>query len=464
MTYTLHPHQETIIAKARGVLARHNSVLIQSPTGSGKTVLSSFMHKGATDRGYISWFIVHRQELLDQVASAFSATGINYGFIAAGYPGNMTAPVQICSIDTLRTRIKNISTQNMPYMATFDECHHFGAAGWRNVRAAMPQGTKIVGLSATPNRLDGKGLGDIFESIVHGPSVAWLVENGYLSKFKIFGPASPDLSGVHTKMGEFDKIESARVMDQASITGDAVAHYKRLCPGKRALVYAINIEHSKHIAEQFRAAGFTAVHLDGKTPRDERRASVRAFERGDIQVMVNVGLFEEGFDVPGVEVILDLNPTKSLSRWLQRCGRALRVAPGKEQALILDHAGNAMRHGLPDFAHEWTLDGNILTRKKKVDEITGPDLRRCMKCYFISKAHRTVCEHCGEPFELKLRQVEHVDGDLVEITTADIAIKAKRREQGRAGTLQELISLGKQRGYKNPAAWAGHIFRARGGR
>ena len=461
MAYTLHPYQTDLIGKARDALKRHDSVLIQAPTGAGKTVLASFMHGEAARRGFLSWFIVHRQELVDQVAAAFTANGINYGFIAAGYPGNMTAPVQICGIDTLRSRIKTISPRMMPYMATFDECHHFGAPSWKKVRAAMPDGTKIVGLSATPQRLDGKGLGDIFKSMVLGPDVAWLIENGYLSKFRVFSPPGPDMSGVHTKMGEYDKAESALVMDKPSVTGDALQHYIRLCPGKRALVYAINVEHSKHIAEQFSTAGFSAAHVDSKTPRDERRKMFAGFVAGRTRVISNVSIAEEGLDVPGVEVIIDLNPTKSLSRWRQRCGRGLRSAPGKEYVWILDHAGNAMRHGLPDTAHEWTLDGDMLRGKKKQDVESRLELRRCAECYCVSPAHCAVCEQCGAAFIIKLREVRQVDGELVEITAVDIAAKAARREQGRAGSLADLIALGTQRGYKNPTAWAGHVMAGR---
>ena len=195
---------------------------------------------------------------------------------------------------------------------------------------------------------------------------------GGLARYRAFAPAiTVDLRGVRTRGGDFAAEAVAAAMDQPLITGDIVAHYQRLATGKQAIIFAVTVRHSEHLATAFKAAGIAAAHVDGTTPKNERRQAVAAFAAGRLRVLSNVELFGEGFDVPGVEAVVLARPTQSLALHLQQVGRALRPAPGKEHALILDHAGNLARHGLPDAPRVWSLDAQP-RRQREHDDTVGP--------------------------------------------------------------------------------------------
>ena len=454
MTFHLRPYQTAIIDQARAYLRETPRVLIQAPTGAGKTALTASMLGTAASRGHRSFFVCHRAELVEQAATTFADVGIPYGIIAAGYRGNPFAPVQIASIDTLKNRIDKVPA---PALVVWDECHHVAAAGWSRVMAAYPA-AKHIGLTATPWRLDGTGLGGHFDRMVRGPSVRWLIENGYLSPYRAFAPSHPDLGNVHTRAGDYVAAELASVMGKSAIVGDAISHYRRLAGGKRAVAFCVSVKHSQHVAAEFRSNGFMAYHLDGTTPRDERKRAIQAFRDGHINVLCNVDLFGEGFDLPAIEAAILLRPTKSLSLYLQQVGRALRPFPGKKHAIILDHANNIATHGLPDEDREWTLEARE-KRKGGADAEPNFAVRQCPRCY---ATHRPapVCSACGHVYEQAGRQVEQIDGELAEVDP-NVARDMRRREQSSARTLDDLIRLARARGYKNPEAWAAHVVTAR---
>lgn len=451
--FQLRDYQVKIIDRTREHLRTVRSVLIQSPTGSGKTALTASMLGTAAQRGHRSFFTVHRAELIEQSAETFQAVGIPYGIIAAGYRPNPLAPVQIASIDTLKNRLDRVTP---PALIVTDEAHHSAAAGWSRILAAFPN-AKSVGLTATPWRLDGTGLGDWYDRMVRGPSVRWLIEQGHLSGYRAFAPSHPDLGNVHTRGGDYIQTELEGVMGASAIVGDAVAHYRRLASGKRAVAFCCSVRHSQHVAAQFRAAGYVAHHLDGTTARDERRAAIKAFREGHINVLTNVDLFGEGFDLPAIEASILLRPTKSLALYLQQVGRALRPFPGKTHALILDHANNIATHGLPDEDRDWTLEDR--ERRKKGDSEPNFAVRQCPQCY---ATHRPapVCPHCGKVYDAAGRKVEELDGELREVDP-EVARRARAREQASASTLDDLVRLATQRGYKNPEGWAAHVWSAR---
>jgi superfamily II DNA or RNA helicase len=452
VTFFLRDYQLQIIDEARArIRDGERSILLQAPTGAGKTALCAHMLGTSAARGHRSWFVVHRRELIRQSARTFRATGIQHGIVAAGFMGDSRHPVQICSVQTLAQRHARLAR---PRLIVWDECHHVAAASWARIHAAYPDAIH-VGLSATPERLDGTGLGQWFGTMVCGPAVADLVEQGYLARYRLFAPSAPDLSGVHTRMGDYVKGEASAAMDRPAITGDAVAHYRRLAAGRRAVVFCTSIQHSQHVVEQFRHAGLRAEHVDGETDSATRDAALTRFERGETQILSNVELFGEGVDIPGIEVAILLRPTQSLSLYLQQVGRALRPAPGKAEAIILDHAGNALRHGLPDEDREWTLDGERRVRRQS-DAVS---VKSCPKCFAVVRATMQRC-FCGHQFLAKPRVVEEQAGNLVELDLAALR-RAKGREQATARTLQDLIALGVQRGYKFPRQWAERVFYAR---
>lgn len=457
MAFELRDYQQALIDQARELLrAGETSILLQAPTGAGKTALCAHMLGTAAARGQQSWFVVHRRELIRQSSRTFRAVGIPHGIVASGFVGDALQPVQICSVQTLAQRHERM---RRPRLIVWDECHHVAAASWAKIHEAYPDAIHI-GLSATPQRLDGAGLGAWFHNMVTGPSVSWLIEGGFLARYRLFAPSKPDLGNVHTRMGDFVRSESAAVMDRPSITGDAVAHYRKLADGKRAVVFCTSVEHSQHVVAQFRAAGVPAEHVDGETDPRERDASLRRFESGETLILSNVELFGEGVDIPGIECAILLRPTQSLALYLQQVGRALRPAPGKAEAIILDHAGNALRHGLPDDERTWSLDG-AKKKSRKADPDDVP-VKQCPKCFAVVRAQVQRCD-CGHVWIPQGRMVDEQAGELQEIDPA-VLRRQRMTEQGSARSLEELIKLGVARGYKNPRAWALHVFQARGGR
>lgn len=409
---TLYDDQFEQVGRVRKALKHVRRVLLQSPTGSGKTVMASHMLGNAARKGIQSYFICHRRELLDQTAVTFEREGIDFGFVAAGYPLNGYKSVQICSIDTLKNRLESVPT---PGLIIWDEAHHLGAAGWAKVHDQYAQSYHI-GLSATPQRLDGKGLDDRFDFLVPGKSVRWLIENGRLAEYDLFSPGR-DTSGLHTRMGDFVKAEAAALMDKPKITGDIINHWNQHARDKLTLGFAVSVEHSQHLCQEFMAAGITAVHLDAKTPKRDRREMLRDFARGQVRVIFNVGLFGEGFDVAansGMDVtvgaVIDAAPTQSLGMWLQRCGRALRKQDG--HAKILDHAGNFGRHGAPCDERIWTLHGR--DADEQANEGVDTSTRQCPKCFLVHQ-RAPVCTYCGYKYEINHREIEMVDGELQQV-------------------------------------------------
>lgn len=454
---TLRDYQNKCIDQVRLAFRTHRNVLLQAPTGAGKTAMASHMLDNASKKQKRGFFICHRRELVDQTAKTFDKVGIPYGYIAAGYPQNFYQPVQICSIDTLKNRLGKTP---LPDLCVWDEAHHLSAAGWTSVHEYYGNSFH-VGLSATPQRTDGKGLDDRFDYLVRGPSVSWLIDQGFLARYKLFSVPGADMSGVHSRMGDYIKSESEAVMDKATITGNIIDHWHKHARDKLTIGFAVSVKHSQHIVEQFKASGIPAIHLDAKTPKEERRKMLRSFARGEVKVVFNVGLFAEGFDIAansGMDVtvgaVIDAAPTQSLGMWLQRCGRALRPQDG--HAIILDHSGNAMRHGLPCQEREWTLVGR---EKKKRGENTEPTIpiKQCPKCFNIHKP-APQCPDCGYIYVVEGRNVEEVDGSLHEIDPEQIRQQILR-QQGQAQKIEELKALAGMRGH-NPK-WADHIERAR---
>lgn len=461
MSFALRPYQEDMIAGARALLRQHQAVLIQAPTGAGKTALAAFMAGSAVSKGLRVWFVCHRDFLVDQTSKTFTKVGIDHAFIAAGWTFQPHKKVQICSIDTVKNRLDRLTP---PDLIIWDEGHHTAAAGWRKVREWASL-AKHVGLSATPCRLDGKGLDDLFDAMVPGPAVSWLIENKFLSDYRAYAPSTPDLSGVHTRAGDYAAGELDAAMNKAAMIGEYPRHYLTYARGMRAVYFATSVATSERIAAMFRDAGVHAQHIDGTTPSAERKAYARRFALGEIQVLTNAALFGEGYDLAaqaGIDVSIDCvglcRPTQSLALHLQQIGRGLRLSEGKRHAVILDHAGNIMKHGLPDDDREWSLAGQ--SKKKKGAEDTGPVVRQCSKC-FCCHLPAPRCPECGfvYPVEVK-QQIEEVDGELKEIDKEALR-RDRAREQARAQSLDDLIELGKSRGHKKPEAWAAHVWTAR---
>lgn len=446
MSITLRWYQDEIIVGARDALReKKKRILIQAPCGAGKTVIASFITKNAVEKGGRVMFLTHREELAIQASKTYTRIGVEHGLIMAGVTPQYNLPVQVAMIDTLRNRLDKVK---VPRIIIVDETHHAVAPSWRKVLDYFAErGSVIIGLSATPERLDGRGLGEIFQVIIPGPPVRTLIECGALSDYTYYAPPSfVDESSLKMSYGDYDRKALEAASDKPQIIGSAVEHYKKLLAGEGAIVFAVTIAHSKHIVEQFNAAGIPAAHVDGDTPAAERKRAIKDFAAGRYKILSNVSLFGEGFDVPSCAGVIVLRKTASRALHIQMSMRPMRPYDGKTKAIIVDCVGN-IRHGLPDEEFEWSLDAKKRSaKKKKDDDEEDVKVAQCPKCYFCHEP-APVCPHCGHVYEVKVRKIEQVDGDLKEVTQAvkEERQRQRMREQGNARTVEELIATGRSR-------------------
>ena len=386
----LRPYQERDVANLRReFLAGTSRVAYVAPTGSGKTIAFVHVISNAGALGRRVLILAHRSEIVEQISAALTAAGVVHGVIAAG-SAETNDRIQVASVATLaRSRRLQRWAGRFDFIV-IDEYHHAVAGSWARVIASQPS-AKILGVTATPERLDGRGLREIFGSMVIGPQTAELIAGGWLSKFTVYEPsAAPDLSNPRIRAGDY-ATEDARAAMGGMVIQSAVDERQRICPGVPTLVFCITIDHSKDTAERFRQHGVKALHVDGETPAAERRDAIAALGSGNLDVITNCNLFGEGVDVPNIGAVILLRPTVSLALHLQQIGRALRPAPGKV-AQILDFAGNCGRHGLPDEPRAWSLDAKPRRQRERTD---GARLRRCPTCTVVNRSSIHVCVECG---------------------------------------------------------------------
>lgn len=461
MKVQLRPYQADGVDRLRDAFrAGRRAVLYCLPTGGGKTVIFSTVAESAAARGKSVYILVHRQELLLQCSRHLAALGIPHGRVAPGHSITRDG-VQVASVQTL---VKRLEKYRAPDLIIADECHHATAGSWRKIIDRWPDAL-LLGVTATPTRLDGAGLGKhaggVFDHLEVGPSISWLIENGYLSRPVVYAPSGDlDLSGLRVRGGDFEKGELEKRVDRPSITGCAVSHYRNLANGVPAIAFCCSVQHAQNVAEEFRAAGYRARCIDGTMADGDRKKAIEDLGAGRIDVLTSCEIVSEGTDIPVVGCAILLRPTMSEGLFLQQAGRALRLYPGKRETVILDHAGNCLRHGLPDDDREWTLDGERRRKRKKDDDEPEIMVRRCPVCFAVFKP-APACPKCGHVHEAKARKIDSVDGELKKITDAekDLLKRQRRAKIGRARSLDELQQLAKELGYAQ--GWARFIWRAR---
>ena len=473
----LHEHQKQLVADIREAYRLgFNAPLVVLPTGGGKTTIFAYITAAAAEKGSCIFLIAHRSELIKQISQTLGRFDVCHNIVAPA-PIIRQATLEhfkefqrsyidrhskvfVASVQTIVRRMDAI--KHIPSLLVVDESHHLtDKTQWGKVVARYPD-AKLLPVTATPIRLDGKGLGKhcggFADTIVMGQSMKWLITNGYLCKYRIFCPPNNiDLKKIKTVMGDYKKDDMAEQVDKPTITGDAVKHYRKLADGKRAVVFCININHARHVCDEFNANGIIAEILEGKMESGERNDTIMRFRSGETKVMVTCEIVSEGFDLPAIECAILLRPTKSLSLYLQQVGRALRVLEGKDCAIILDHVGAVMRHGLPDSDREWTLDGVV--KKKRKNEEQAVDIKRCHVCFFVHKP-APKCPACGFVYLEKQKKITESDDDLVEITQEQrvLATVKRKKEERDCKTLDDFIELGRQRGYQYPVHWGRKRF------
>lgn len=461
----LRPYQQALLDEARAHLkAGVKSILLQLPTGGGKTVVTATMLGRAAERGFRCAFGVHRRELVKQSIETFNAVGIPHGVVSAGWYMDGGPRVQICSVPTWLRRTKYLGRFNL---IVWDECHHIAAGSWDELHRQYPDAVHI-GLTATPERLDGRGLGDWFDVMVKGPDLRALIEAGFLSPYRLFSKPAVDMDGVGLAGGDYRRDDMVRMLDQSTIMGDAVEHYLKHARGRRAVAFEATIDRSRALVDRFREAGIAAEHLDGGSSTAHRDQVLADFETGRVQVVSNVDLFGEGFDLPQLECVIMNRPTHSLGLYLQQAGRGLRIYPGKQDCVILDHAGNYKRHGAPDEPRDWTLTGRK-PRPGGGSEETAPVGPICNSCFAISPPGASQCVECGTPFPKRHRELRMVDGELVEVEVGqddqaarDFAEYARARLKAEAfPDFHSLVREGRRRKLRNPEGWAMHVLEGR---
>jgi superfamily II DNA or RNA helicase len=389
-----------IDALTKAVEDGRRRVILRAPTGAGKTRIAREIVDRCVTHGAGAVFVAPRNEIIGQTSEELKSAGIKHVVLQANHPEDY--PVKVASTATLARR-----EVQSPAVLFLDEAHLWLDVAKKLV-ARFPDSI-VVGLTATPERLDGRGLGEIYEEIIGATETRDLIALKYLVPARVFGPSQPSMNGVRTTAGDYNRGDLAMLMDRPRIVGDIVATWKKLADGRSTIVYAAGVEASLHLRDAFRAAGVNAEHVDAETPTDVRAGVVDRLRDGSLPVVCNVELFTYGLDVPRVSCISMARPTKSLALYLQMTGRGLRPFPEKDNLIVLDHAGNALRHGLPDFVHEWKLDG-AKSRKRGVGS-----LRTCKRCFAIFLPHLDACPECGAVVEKKVRQVDHVDGELLEL-------------------------------------------------
>ena len=381
MTQPLRDYQVDLIAQIEAAIAQgHRRIMLQLPTGAGKTrcfveLVKNHRFAPYADGVYNCLIIAHRTELIDQAKKYLKqelrdTSYIHIGIIKAGRELSPRCSIQVASIQTLNSKLDRKQWVPPAGLVIIDEAHHATAKSYQKAIEHYSNAI-ILGVTATPIRTDGKGFKDSFDILIKGPSINELTAQQHLCPFRLFAYYIQriNLRNVSTRAGDFDLNQLADAVVTSEVRADLVKTWEQYAKGKRTVVFAVNIQLSKEYAEAYCNAGYVAEHVDGETPDGERDKILERFTKGETQILCNCSIVTEGFDLPEMECVQIVRPTKSLCLWLQMVGRSLRYAEGKIAAIILDHTDNYERLGLPDAERNWTLDG--IDRKAKPPELKG---------------------------------------------------------------------------------------------
>ncbi|QBZ68965.1 DNA helicase [Klebsiella phage vB_KpnM_IME346] len=438
---TLRPYQEKLVKDTYQQWdAGKQFVAMVSSTGSGKSMTLTAIVAKERDRGQYVLVLAHRQELITQLSDTMGRMEIRHQVIAANkvvrfaakqsmenHGVNYVDPnarVMVASVQSMReARIADLAKLGNKLTVVQDEFHHATKKSktWGGVLTPLLNaGARGLGPTATPCRADGQGLSretdGYADVIVEGPSMRWLIDNGYLSQYKIYCPPTDlRLDNVETSKttGDYKEKELKAEIGRSHIVGDIVSHYLKICPGKRGITFTVGVDTAEEVAEEYRKRGVPAIALSGRNADEERVQAIRDLKSGKILQIVNDSLIGEGVDIPAVEVVSFARPTQSYALYAQMFGRALRPFEGKSHAIIIDAVSNVMRHGLPDAPREWSLD----RRERRTGKSEPSTVRVCTACAAVYERFLDACPDCGEPVPKPADRSGpmQVDGDLYEL-------------------------------------------------
>jgi superfamily II DNA or RNA helicase len=426
----LRDYQGSIVDEAREAVKTAHRVFVQAPTGSGKTVIMAAIVESAFQKERRVWIIVPRHELLKQSSAHLSKWGVKHGFIDAAHKESRAYRIHIVSKDTLLRRLDKI--KEYPDIIIFDEGHLAIDAQKKIIEAAekrnIDKGVYAIAFSATPERMDGRGLNEIYERLIMGPPLTYLTQAGYLSPIRYFAPPLEGAEALHWKMGEVQEEELEALMKKHAVYGKAAEYYKNYGQGRRALVFCRNIKASEEIAAEFRSAGIRAESIDGSMGMGKRRLLVDGLVSGRLDVITSAELFCYGVDIPTVEYIALMRPTQSKAIYFQQVGRGMRVSEGKKDCLVFDHVNNISRFqdprypGVPLFSVpdlSWDFAGS--KKKAKKGKEPPAEVRRCPFSAFEICEKSIRCPQCE-------RYIPAADGETPVIES--VPLQERRAPEG----------------------------------
>lgn len=435
----LYDYQKELVNKTRSAYREgFKSPCVVAPCGAGKSIIIAEIARMTAENGKRILFLVHRQELIDQIKETFQFVGVDLDYVQFGM---------------VMTVVRRLDKTIKPDLIITDENHHSKAASYTKVYDYFKDVLKL-GFTATPVRLNGEGLEDVNDVLIEEVNAKWLIENKYLSPYKYYAPKLINTDRLKlNNMREFSHTSVEEEM-QNMIYGDVIKHYKTLAHGEQAIAYCHSIEASKQTAYEFNEAGINAVHIDGKTSKQKRDNEIQNFRDGRTKIICNVDLIGEGFDVPDCSTVIMLRPTKSLSLYIQQSMRGMRYKKNKT-SVIIDHVGNVNEHGLPDAERVWSLKGK---KKEQANEIS---IRECLNCFGVYEPTKhTKCPHCGFSPTVEQREAEMQTDkttELEQVTEKDFSLtvnyEATKKPED-CTTMKELYSLAKAKGYQ--PGWAYH--------
>lgn len=448
----IRDYQKKLINGLRNSMASgHKNIMVQSPAGSGKSITMAEIAKRITQHEMNVLFVVHKRELVKQIKSTFVSWGVNMNF---------------CEIYMVQTATRRLEKLIRPEYIFVDEAHHSLAKTYKRIFDYFPA-AHVIGFTATPIRMSGKGFKEVYDDLIIGPKISWLIKNHYLAPYTYYSVNLIDQKQLkRSSTGDYTR-QSMENAGKNIIYGDVINAYKKLANNSKAIIYSYSVQSCKQVAEEFNKNHISAQEVDGKTDKDTRKKAMQDFRTEKIKVLVNAELYGEGVDVPDCQTVIMLRPTQSLSLFIQQSMRCMRYKPSKK-AIIIDQVANYTRFGLPDFDRDWTLEDRAKHPQREGGS-DGPAIKTCPECFGVILASCHECPLCGHRFEAefrKLAQDRRAELEKINLNAAEMRERKKKeqelllRDPSTFTTFKEFAIYGKATGKK--PGWAWHRAKAKG--